>query len=55
MLDPTPSHIFYKIFDLGASMLAKHGDPLILSKLKALIATSTCANDGSSSTLISYP
>jgi hypothetical protein len=55
MLDPTPSHIFYEIFDLGASMLAEHGDPLILSKLKALIDASTHANHGSSSTPISYP
>jgi hypothetical protein len=54
-LDPTPSHIFYKIFDLGALMIAEHGDPLILSKLKALIVASTHANHGSSSTPISYP
>jgi len=55
MLDPTPSHIFYEIFDLSASMLAEHGDPLILSKLKALIAAATHANHGSSSTPISCP
>jgi len=48
-------HIFYKIFDLGTSMLTEHGDPLILSKLKALIVASTNANHGSSSTPISYP
>jgi hypothetical protein len=55
MLNPTPSHIFYEIFNLGASMLAEHGDPLILSKLKALIVTSTHANHGSSLTPISQP
>jgi hypothetical protein len=55
LLDPTPSHIFYEIFDLGTSMLAEHRDPLILSELKALIAASTHANNGSSSTPISYP